>query len=147
MIEKNETEDTLETRKVRVFEAKTNVSGKISESCRYVGFGLLAIFYSVKFGDDSMQAIYKNHPWLVLAVGLFGFLAIFFDYLQYYFGYRAISDALKAPNYKYYEESFRYKAWDFFFHYKQYVVIGGVVAVILLFFSDLLPSSWFGDQG
>ena len=142
MTDENEPDNRLQARKERVFEAKNDVSSKISESCRYVGFGLLAIFYSLKFGDSSLQDIGKSHFWLVIAVGLFGFLAILFDYLQYYFGYRAIDVASKSPNYKYHAKSFNYRAWNFFFDYKQYVVMAGVGVAILLFFADLLPSGF-----
>lgn len=120
-------------RKAKVLEEKRNVTSKISDSCRVVGFGLLAIFYTLKIGSADMVKISTDHPYLVWAVGVFGFLAIFFDYLQYFFGSLTVDAALQAPNHKYDHASFAYKARGAFFHIKQYSVILGVIALGLLF--------------
>lgn len=120
-------------RRASVLEEKRNVTGRISDSCRVVGFGLLAVFYSVRVGGVDMEKIGTAHPCLVWAVGIFGFLSVLSDYLQYTFAAFSVDSALKAPPHTYDDNSLPYKLRYFFYIAKQWAVVAGVVALGLLF--------------
>ena len=116
-----------------VLEEKKNVTSRISDSCRVVGFGLLAVFYSVRVGGGDMGKIGAAHPYLVWAVGGFGFLSVLFDYLQYTFAAWAVENALKTLDYKYDPSSLSYILRHYFYVAKQFAIIFGVVALGYLF--------------
>jgi hypothetical protein len=111
---------------------KKNVTGRISDTCRIVGFGLLTVFYSIKIGEGKLADIGTNHPCLIMAIGGLGFLVILFDYLQYFFGSMAVEAALISDN-RYDDKSFAYKARNVLFILKQYAVLFGVGALLWLF--------------
>src|SRR5665213_1872801 len=116
-----------------VLEEKKNVTSRISDSCRVVGFGLLAVFYSVRVGGGDMEKIGAAHPYLVWAVGGFGFLSVLFDYLQYTFAAWAVGNALKTLDCKYDPNSYAYILRQHFYVAKQVAIIIGVVALGCLF--------------
>lgn len=108
-------------------------SARISETSRFVGFGLLAIFYAVKVGPvDSLS----SNNCLVTLVGVFGAFAVFFDYLQYVSGYAMIRNAQKNPPHYAYGSGFwggvLFAAKSWFFGLKQTAAVLGSVSVILL---------------
>lgn len=123
---------TASEERTKVLDEKRNVTGGISDTCRIVGFGLLAVFYTIKVGDEKLGTIETDHYCLFLAVGLSGFAIILFDYLQYFFGSLAVEAAIKADN-KYDKDSLAYKARVLFFNLKQYAVFVGVGLLIWLF--------------
>ena len=131
---KRDTPKILAERELRVLDEKKNVTGKISETCRYVGFGLLAIYYSFKVGDASLKEIEAQHFWFVVLVGALGFFVILFDYLQFFFAEKSVKAALNSQDFLYNPESCSYKARNMFFQLKQYTVMAGVAALALLFF-------------
>lgn len=106
-------------------------SSRISETSRYVGFGLLATYYALKVDQSASIATDSG---LVTAVGLAGALAVLFDYLQYVFGYALARSALGDAEYRYHQGVA--KIWfplkTIAFWLKQVAAIGGSVAVILL---------------
>ena len=118
--------------RAKVLDEKRNVTGRISDTCRIVGFGLLTVFYTIKVGDEKLSTIDTTHSCLVLAVGIAGFAILVFDYLQYFFGSMAVEAAMKAKN-KYDEDSIAYKARKLFFYLKQYAVFVGVGLLVWLF--------------
>lgn len=78
---KSPTSDELKANRARLFAEKASVTGKISDTCRFVGFGLLAIFYTIKLDRKSLSpGLEALDPCLILALGVSGGLAIFFDY-------------------------------------------------------------------
>lgn len=108
-------------------------SARISETSRFVGFGLLAIFYAVKVGPtDSLT----SNDCLVTFAGTFGALAVLFDYLQYVSGYAMARSARRnPPDYAYGSglwgaTLFAAKSW--FFVLKQIAAVLGSIIVILL---------------
>jgi hypothetical protein len=64
-------------------------SEKISELCRYIGFGLLASYYAVTLGDPAGTIARRllEHPALLSMTVVWGSTIVLFDYLQYVFGY------------------------------------------------------------
>lgn len=123
---------TSDEERIKVLEEKKNVTGRISDTCRIVGFGLLTVFYSIKIGDGKLAELGIGHPCLIAAIGVLGFLVIVFDYLQYFFGSIAVEAALTS-NSRYDDNSFAYKARNFLFIVKQYAVLLGVGVLVWLF--------------
>lgn len=109
------------------------VTGRISDACRLVGFGLLAIFYGIKTDDHSAFAtsIQKGHGWLFMAIGALGVLAIVLDYLQYMFANISIEDAKETAD-QLYPKKFSLKVRTFCFYAKQWVIVAGSIALVWL---------------
>lgn len=84
----------IRARRDRVIEEKKSVTGRISDTCRFVGFGLLAIFYALHTGENELALrIRSEAPWKLFVMGAFGVLTILLDYLHYFFGSRAVTQA------------------------------------------------------
>lgn len=107
-------------------------SSRISETSRFVGFGLLAIFYAIKVdSSDSLAA----DDFLVTLLGVFGAASVLLDYLQYVFGYLMVRSAQRNPPDHSYGDGaagrfFALKSWAFYI--KQIAAILGSVIVIFL---------------
>ena len=116
--------------RTKVLEEHKNVTSKISDSCRFIGFGLLAIFYTSKTGGGAFaEGVFKDHPCLVWTVGLAGFFGILVDYLQYFFASMAVDQALESDDFLYEKKSLPYWVWEKFFLWKQLIIFVGVVAL------------------
>ena len=74
----------------RLFAEKTAHTGKISESCRYIGFGLVALYYGLATTEPTAAASPPAEHWSVFWIGLFGVLTLIFDYLHYLGAYFAV---------------------------------------------------------
>ena len=82
------------TRRAALSE-KQFVTGRISESVRYVGFGLLAIFYAIVSSDSAFAIrIAHEYSWEMRGIAISGAAAILLDYLQYFCGGIVIEAAL-----------------------------------------------------
>lgn len=124
-------------RQIRLGE-KNYVTGRIGETCRFIGFGVLAIFYTVLTSDKPFaQDIVTNHGIALYLTGLTGATAIFSDYLQYLCGAFAVEKALSREDGKlHYKKSwFSYKLRRIFYWTKQIsaLVASGSVVYIVLF--------------
>jgi hypothetical protein len=118
-----------------ILEEKRNVTGRMSETTRFVAFGLLALYYAIRTtGETFGQQLHTNHPCLVTAVGLFGAITILLDYLQYWFGSFAVNEALKRDTADYDEDSFWYVARKWAFTTKQLAAVLGALTLVYLFF-------------
>lgn len=120
-----------------VLEQKQFVTGRISETVRYIGFGLLAIFYVlVSSGTPFAERIVGSAPWLVIAMAMFGVLGIMADYLQYVFGSLAVDRALNQaePHRNMYNKTwFVYRAREACFWAKQlFIGVGSILLVVIL---------------
>lgn len=118
----------------KILEEKKNVTSRISDTCRYIGFGLLAVYYTIMSGDNSFATNLQSGAltyWALQGIGIAGAVAILFDYLQYFFGSRAVEEALASETHQYNEDSCAYRARRLFYNLKQCSV--GAGAVLLLF--------------
>lgn len=140
----NNTASEAQAVRSKVMDERRNVTSRISDMCRFVGFGLLAVFYGIKAGTGDFADAMQAKDSLLLAVGIFGVLTILLDYLQYLFAYVAVEDALtrKAEGYTYDDRSCSYKAWVAFFWMKQAAVGIGVIILFWL----ILASFWIGER-
>ncbi|OBQ59605.1 hypothetical protein EFV37_21990 [Mesorhizobium loti] len=124
-------EDELEAKRKRRFDFKEKVTTKISDIVRFIGLGLIAVFYTIKNG-----AAYKGFSpaqYLILyIVGISGVISIFLDYIQYNANYYSVDTALKKENLNYEKESFSYRTAEFAFRWKRHVTTFGAAALIVL---------------
>lgn len=114
---------------------KKEVTGKISDTCRFVGFGLLAIYYTLMSGENKFALGLRDtvHTyWMLQAIGTAGALAILFDYLQYYCGSRSVEEALQREDHKYDDTSWAYMARGWFYKFKQFAVFAGSLILVIL---------------
>lgn len=127
-----ETDSELKANRARLLIEKASVTGKISDTCRFVGFGLLAVFYTITVDHKSPTSSFEALPQcLVLAIGLFGGFAIFFDYLQYLCGFLAVEHALtRELSYDYDKSRWHYRGRVIFYYAKQFAVGMGVLSLI-----------------
>ena len=119
-------------KKYRVFDEQRYVTGKIGETCRYISFGLLALFYSIQNGDSGFsQSLRDGHPYLLDVMAFFAMIAILFDYLQYLSGNFEVKKAIEN-NYKYNDEWISYKLRSFFYTYKQWLALASAIVFIVV---------------
>ena len=126
-----------------VLEQKQFVTGRISETVRYVGFGLLAIFYAMISSDAPFaHALVATMSAHLLWMAICGALAVFFDYLQYLAGSIAVDRALTegaAHDYNYNRNWLSYRARGLFFWIKQIAVIAGCLLLLIILVRATFP--------
>lgn len=118
-----------------VLDEKRTVTDRISETTRYIGFGLLAIFYGIVTSNEAFpRALQSQYPLVLKFIALCGFLAIVLDYLQYVFGRRATQNALSRTDapFHYNRTWFSYRARTWCFLVKQAAALLGSIAFILI---------------
>jgi len=124
----------VDKRKV-VLEEKRHVSSKISDLSRYIGFGLVAVVYTILTSDSkAVIKIYENYTFLLLLVAEFGAATILFDYLQFVGGYFSVEAALKneGDSYRYNSKSFWYQLRIIAFWIKQVIALLGAILLIIV---------------
>ena len=121
-----------------VLDQKTHVSGKISDMCRYVGFGVIAVAWTTlnSSADFSISVASGFHMELTVSA-LFGILTVAFDYLQFLCGYFSVNDALKAENNNYDSSSLSYRFRSHFFWAKQVTAAGAILILLYVVFRSL----------
>jgi hypothetical protein len=127
-------------RRQKIQEDKDFTSARISESARYIGFGLAAITMALVTSDATFPKRLMSHfEAFILFASALGCLAILLDYLHYVCGYLASEDAgrNREGDYGYLTQSTFYKARRWFFVSKQIVAIVGAVIFIVILLSTL----------
>ena len=124
-------EESLKTkRRATVLEEKRHVSSKISETSRYIGFGLVAVVYAVLTSDSAfMEAIAAEHHSELLIAATLGGLTVVLDYLQFIGGYISVNAALNnvAGDYRYNKKAFFYRLRVASFWMKQITALAGSI--------------------
>jgi hypothetical protein len=117
-----------------ILQQKQEVTARVSETTRYVGFGLLAVYYALRTANDGYaQTLAQEHPVLVGLVGLSGLVAIILDYLQYFFGSRSVNDALQRESLDYNTASVSYRGRAITFALKQWAAVFGAALLAFMF--------------
>lgn len=122
-------------RRNAVLEEKRNVSSKISELSRYIGFGLVAVVYTILTSDsEHVIRIYECYTFLLLLGAALGAATIILDYLQFVGGYLAVDSALKNVNggYQYNDKSFWYRVRVVAFWLKQGTAFVGAFTLMIV---------------
>jgi hypothetical protein len=124
-------------RRQKIQEDKDFTSARISESSRYIGFGLAALTMALLTSDAEFpKRIMMHYEGFILCASAFGCVAIVLDYLHYLFGYLASEDAgrNRDGDYGYLTQSTFYKARRWLFVSKQIVALlgAGIFIIVLL---------------
>lgn len=132
MSKNNSQIDLKSVRKTR-FEDKKEMSGRIGETSRFIGFGIVALVFTIHGSDNAFaQSIVCNSEVLLNIVGLAACLALLSDYLQYVCGYISVNHALTRDenNFDYDTNTIAYRGRSAFFWLKQVFAFGGAIGVI-----------------
>jgi hypothetical protein len=122
-------------RKLSVLDDRRYYTSRIGEACRYIGFGLLIVFYTIISGDNGFASeVRDKSPCLLYGVGLFGLLTVLADYFHYVAGQLAAERALARK-----DKPFRYNTgWTSYgiakklFAAKQWLAAIGAAALVLM---------------
>ncbi len=134
--------DEQNKQRERVLEEKKNVSSRISDLCRYIGFGLVAVVFTILSSDSELViGIYENYTGWLLSASVLGTLTIILDYLQFLSGYRVVQKALcnKKGNYMYDDTSFWYWLRNFAFMAKQITAFSGAIILVIVIGLSAIP--------
>ena len=119
----------------KVLEEKRHVSSRVSDLCRYIGFGLVAVvFVLLSSGSDYAKGVVSQHQNMLLFIGGTGCLSVIFDYLQFFAGYITVNRALKNTegNYIYDDKLLSYKIRNWCFYFNQCTTIIGAATLMYL---------------
>ena len=126
----NETSINETDRAKAVLDEQRFVTGRLSETCRYICFGLLALFYSIRDSDKGFsKELLNGFSGCLNLVALFAALAIIADCAQYVMGGIAVKEALKNKN-RYNDGWLSYKARTWFYEAKQYLTLSAAVLFV-----------------
>ncbi len=130
--------EAIEERKQRIYQQKQYVTGRIGETSRFIGFGLLAVFYTLHTSDNEFAArATQDYSMLIYVAGLTGGATVLFDYFQYLAGNFSIEKALSRKDglYLYNDGWISYRLRVLFYYSKQLTAAIGATALIFVFAS------------
>lgn len=117
-------------------------SDQISNSTRYVGYGLVIAAFTILTSDGAfLKLLAKNYLFYIVGFAILGIITILFDYLQYILGYYSSLKANDNKDYKYSKKSKFYKLRYFFFYAKQVTSILGALVLIGIFLLAYITSN------
>ncbi len=124
-------------RRQRIQEDKDFTSARISESVRYIGFGLAAVTMVFLTSDANFpKKVLAHYQSFVLLCSAFGCVTIVLDYLHYLVGYLSSEEAdrNRDGDFGYLTQSNFYRARRVFFVGKQFTAMFGalVFKVVLI---------------
>ncbi|WP_157937674.1 hypothetical protein [Oceaniglobus roseus] len=128
-------EEKHEARKQRL-EQKSAVTMRLSETTRFVAFGIIAWVFAVQSSDAEFSKSYiSEYEIWVNAAGVLAIFSIASDYFQYLSAYVSVKHALtrKGEGYQYNKNHPAYLLQLTFFIIKQIAVGLGAVIVALTF--------------
>jgi hypothetical protein len=119
----------------KVLEEKRHVSSRVSDLCRYIGFGLAAVvFLLLSSNSGYAKSVALQHQNMLLLIGGTGCLTVIFDYLQFLAGYFTVNRAINNTenNYEYDRKWPAYKLRIWSFYIKQCTTIIGAATLLYL---------------
>lgn len=130
---KNGYHDECDTQREKaLLNEKKFVTARISDTCRFIGFGLLAAFYAiVSSGQAPVSESNASARIFLWIAGVCGLLTVFLDYLQYVAGFVATNKAIlnSKGRYAYDRRWISYKMREFLFMAKQLTALSGGLAI------------------
>ena len=118
-----------------IMERRKDVSNRVSETTRFIGFGLLATFYAIISGTDPFfEGLRANWTISLRLIALAGAAAVLFDYLHYVFAYFSANRALTradVPN-AYNTGWLTYRLEHVCFWTKQAAALLGCILVLIM---------------
>ncbi|MFT6459912.1 hypothetical protein [Pseudophaeobacter arcticus] len=131
----SEAEFANSERKARVAH-KVAVTSRISETSRFVGFGIVAWVFAVHTSDAVFATKYiASYELWVNVAGFLGMLAIVFDYLQYLCAYLSVKHSLtRKDNFFQFDKNHpSYLLQSVFFGAKQVCAIVSSIIISITF--------------
>lgn len=134
---------------------KTDVTARISETSRFLGFGVVAWVFAQHSSSSNFSLSYvADFGVFVRIAGVLGVVAILFDYLQYLAAFAVAKKALKneSNDYAYDQTYWASRLQSFFFWGKQFSVLIASLIVVATFAMTVIPteesdlSLWNMDQ-
>jgi hypothetical protein len=141
MTPNNDRSEIARTRKRQLFEKLDFASSRMSETVRYVGFGLIALTYTIITSQAPYAVVLmRDHPFWPYWLLILGCAAVLLDYAQYFCAYEDAAQSVAVPNRQF--SVSRFALWQgIFFRLKQLATICGVVAFgVLLWVASAAPS-------
>jgi hypothetical protein len=126
------TPNELKERRAKRLAEKADVTARISDTTRFVAFGLLVAFYTVHAGENPFATALKEQGLLLFVMGVSAAFAILFDYVQYVCGRISVEAALRRPTVDYDETSWSYRVRVDAFAGKQALVIVGSLCLVTM---------------
>ena len=123
------------------FADKKDMSGKIGETSRFIAFGVVALVFTIHGeGSELFSKILTCYGLMLNVAGLFACLSIMSDYLQYFFGYFSVNDAIRRKNdsYRYDNTLMWYKGRSIFFWLKQFLSFLSAILVVFTFAASVV---------
>lgn len=121
-----------------VLEEKRHVSSKVSDLCRYIGFGVVAVAWATLNSSANFAVeLTSNFQTELTISAVLGLLTVGLDYLQFVAGYLAVNRALQSENNEYDSASLSYKLRVWSFWVKQATAAGAIVALLYVVFRSL----------
>ena len=129
-------EDEISEARADRLEQKSLVTTRLSETTRFVAFGIIAWVFAVQSSDAAFSTSYiTTYEIWVNAAGALAIVSIASDYFQYLSAYFSVKHALtrKKEGYKYNKNHPAYFLQLLFFVTKQIAVGVGAIIVALTF--------------
>lgn len=121
---------------------KTDVTVRISETSRFIGFGVVAWVFAQHSSSAAFSLSYvSDFGVFVRVAGVLGFVLILFDYLQYLAALAVVRRALKNEkgSYAYDQTYWAARLQGFFFWSKQFSVLTASLIVVVTFALTIFP--------
>jgi hypothetical protein len=131
---KNETPpNDSEKQKQIIFDDLSNASENITTLSRFIGFGLVALSFTLLSGtEDPLVAVARDYKTMIALIAVLGVLTILCDYLHFLFSYLTSSKARKRKDKPFYvrtEWVFRKLRYGFFICKQAIAFLGSVLAL------------------
>jgi len=129
-------ETTKQQTKLDRIRHKTDVTARISETSRFIGFGVVAwVFVQHSSPSDFSLSYVSEFGVFVRAAGVLGVVSILFDYLQYLAALAVAKKALnnESDDYAYDQSYWASRLQSFFFWGKQFSVLTASLIVVVTF--------------
>lgn len=119
-------------------DEKRRMSNRVSDLCRYIGFGVVAVTWTLvtSTSDFATGVTAEYRTWLMLSASG-GILTVLFDYLQYLAGYWSANEALSREDNLFDDASLAYKSRRILFWAKQASAIACIVILIVVVIGNI----------
>ena len=118
----------------RRVDLEKEISSRISETTRFIGFGIIAWVFAVNTSSSNFATTYlAEFGFFVGVAGILAVLGVLSDYFQYIFAYRSVDRAMQRDEHAFDFDyaSFAYNAQGFFWSAKQYLIgVAGAITAI-----------------
>ncbi|MDF1747150.1 MAG: hypothetical protein P1V19_25885 [Gimesia sp.] len=126
--DKHESDEKVNPQEQNVIAEMKNTSRYLTDLCRYIAFGLLAVSFSVFTSESRFTNMYLiYYEYHLVSVCIFSSIGLIFDYFQFLAGYFAANAAFKNKenNFEYDDVWFSWNLRRLMFWMKQFFILCG----------------------